>query len=109
MRLALARGEPLLSRYRTFTTNKKPDALITAPYLDVACDALHARLEYPGDELVVYLVRIMQLSQSISSAMSARKQHGFNEMPLAMVVKSCQGQIDNYRNSLPEHLRDNST
>lgn len=99
--------ESLLTLARTFTTNKKLDALISTPYLDVACDALSARMEYPGDELAVYLVRIQQLAQSIFVAMAPRKEHGFSEMPLAMVLKSYQEQIDNYRDSLPENLQDN--
>ncbi|KAL6356191.1 hypothetical protein LRP88_09782 [Fusarium phalaenopsidis] len=69
--------------------------------LETCCKALEANMQYPSDEYLVKLVRIQQLAQSISLTMTVENigQHAM-KLPLTMVVRSFQDQLDQYRNSL---------
>lgn len=89
-----------------FTTNKRPDALMNTAYLETACRVLEERREYPTDELLVYLVRVQQLAQSISLTL-APDTLSFQSMqlPLSIIVKGFQAQLDTFKASLPPHLQ----
>lgn len=69
--------------------------------LETCCKVLEANMQYPSDEYLVKLVRIQQLAQSISLTMTVENigQHAM-KLPLTMVVRSFQDQLDQYRNSL---------
>ncbi|KAJ4170041.1 hypothetical protein NW754_006182 [Fusarium falciforme] len=84
-----------------FTANKRPDVLMNTSSLETCCKALEANMQYPSDEYLVKLVRIQQLAQSISLTMTVENigQHAM-KLPLTMVVRSFQDQLDQYRNSL---------
>lgn len=52
-------------------------------------------MEYPGDQLVVLLVRTQQIAQSICMALAFRN----NSLPLTIIVKSFEHEIDQLRAS----------
>jgi hypothetical protein len=102
---------PELTRYRTFTTNKRPDALMNnmnTSYLATCCRALHRRMEYPTDELVVHLVRTQQLSQSVSQAFARLKAvpNGNQPSPGAL-IQGLRERIQKFAAALPPHIRAN--
>lgn len=79
-----------------FTTNKKHDAFMNTTYLAHCCRVLEEEMEYPSDQLVVFLVRTQQLWQSISMTLAFRN----NSLPLTLIVKSFQHEIDQLRASV---------
>ncbi|KAK0621380.1 hypothetical protein B0T17DRAFT_493895 [Bombardia bombarda] len=98
----------------TFTTNKKPDALMNTSYLEACCFVLESKMEYPTDEILVWLVRAQQLTQQISWTLALRSyslqpatSHG--NPPLMIVVSKFREQLKTFRQTLPPHLRDNRT
>ena len=97
---------PWTDEIRTFTTNKRPDALMNTSYLATCCRALHRQREHPTDELVVHLVRAQQLSQSISQGF-ARRNAGQNEsqVPQAAFVQVLRERIQAFVAALPPHIR----
>ncbi|OIW33841.1 hypothetical protein CONLIGDRAFT_570391 [Coniochaeta ligniaria NRRL 30616] len=93
-----------------FTTNKKPDALMNTSYLEACCRILESRMEYQTDELLVWLIRAQQLSQSISLALTFRANttlHQTSDLPMTLIIKSFQQQILTFRESLPPHIKSN--
>ncbi|TLD34309.1 hypothetical protein PspLS_00558 [Pyricularia sp. CBS 133598] len=94
-----------------FTTNKKPDELMNTSYLDFCCRTLETRMEYPTDELVVNLVKVQQLSQSISLSLALRNDSNFSRSieyqlpPLDDVVRSFQQQLQVFEQMLPEYFK----
>ncbi|KAL8388607.1 hypothetical protein RB595_009095 [Gaeumannomyces hyphopodioides] len=98
----------------TFTSNKKPDALMGTSYIDACCQAIQSRMEHPTDQLVVYLVKVQQLIQSIYLALVPFSQsaHASNSTlppgtpPLGVVVRDFQQRISNFEQSIPESLMD---
>ncbi|TLS22751.1 uncharacterized protein PpBr36_06044 [Pyricularia pennisetigena] len=94
-----------------FTTNKKPDELMNTSYLDFCCRTLERRMEYPTDELVVNLVKVQQLSQSISLSLALRNDSNFSRSieyqlpPLDDVVRSFQQQLQVFEQMLPETVK----
>ncbi|KAK3375304.1 hypothetical protein B0H63DRAFT_275190 [Podospora didyma] len=93
----------------SFTTNHKPDALMnTTPYLLTCCQVLESRMEYPTDEILVWLVRQEQLSQSISQTVAYRGSNFRDgDLPLAIVIKSFQQQLQSFKSLLPPHIAEN--
>ncbi|KUI65676.1 Glycoprotein-N-acetylgalactosamine 3-beta-galactosyltransferase 1 [Cytospora mali] len=85
-----------------FTTNKKPDAFMNTSYLEACCRALKEKMEYPTDEVAVYLIRTQQLSQSISMTLAFRS----TSLPLSLIVKGFREQIDELRTSMPQNIKD---
>ncbi|KUI59835.1 hypothetical protein VP1G_07056 [Cytospora mali] len=85
-----------------FTTNKKPDAFMNTSYLEACCRVLKEKMEYPTDELAVYLIRTQQLSQSISMTLAFRS----TSLPLSIIVKGFREQIDQLRRSMPQSIKD---
>lgn len=77
-------------------------------YLETCCKVLETRMQYPSDEFLVTLVRIQQLAQSISLTMAIDNisQHAM-KLPLTMVVRSFQDQLDSFRDSLPPQFASN--
>lgn len=65
-------------------------------------------MEYPTDELLVNLVRIQRLAQSISLSFSFRGSGLQVDLPVSIIVKSFQQQLESFKTLLPEHLRDHS-
>lgn len=64
-------------------------------------------MEYPSDEYLVKLVKILQLTQSISLTMALDpSQSMMRQLPLTIIVQSFQQQLNDYRRSLPSHLSD---
>lgn len=65
-------------------------------------------MQHPSDEYLVKLVRIQQLAQSISLTMAVDNlgQHA-TKLPLTMMVRSFQDQLDQYSGSLGKYA-DNS-
>ena len=62
-------------------------------------------MEYPSDAYLVQLVRIQQLSQSISLVSALRGTGGQADLPANIIAKTFQQQLDSYRSLLPEHLK----
>ncbi|KAK4123769.1 hypothetical protein N657DRAFT_573578 [Parathielavia appendiculata] len=93
----------------TFTTNKRPDALMNnmnTSYLATCCQALHSQMEYPTDELAVHLVRTQQLSQSILQAFSRRKAVSDENQPSPRaLIPHLMDRIQGFAASLPPHIR----
>ena len=90
-----------------FTTNKKPDALMNTAYIEACCRVLENKKEYPTDEVAVWLVRGLQLAQSISMTPAIRMGMQTMDLPLPIVIKGFKQQLQAFRNELPQHLRDN--
>lgn len=63
-------------------------------------------MEYPSDRFAVLLVRVQQLSQSISMALSFRTK--LDDVPLAMIVRSFEDQIEQLRASAAQDFHDHS-
>jgi len=105
---AVAERTRELTSCRTFTTNKRPDALMNTSYLTTCCRALHGQMEYPTDELVVHLVRAQQLSQSVSQGF-ARRKAGYveSQMSQAAFIQGLQDRIQGFAAALPPHIRTN--
>ncbi|AEO69304.1 uncharacterized protein THITE_2119556 [Thermothielavioides terrestris NRRL 8126] len=92
----------------TFTTNKRPDALMNTSYLAACCRALLKQMEYPTDELVVHLVRAQQLSQSISQGFAQRKASPTGDQPpQPSFIQSLRERIQAFRAALPPHIKTN--
>lgn len=70
-------------------------------YLEYCCRVIEEKMEYPTDELIAYLIRTQQLSQSISMTLAFRN----NSLPLSMIIKSFQEQIAQLRASVPESVK----
>lgn len=91
-----------------FTTNKRPDAFMNTTYLESCCRQIEEAAEYPSDALLVHLFKIQQLAQTISLTLGTEsKSFQSLQLPLTMVVQSFQQQLDIFKTSLPEHLKDN--
>jgi hypothetical protein len=102
---------PELTNCRTFTTNKRPDALMNNMntwYLATCCRALHNQMEYPTDELVVHLVRTQQMSQSVSQALARRRvaSDGNQPSPRAL-IQGLRERIQKFAAAVPPHIRSN--
>lgn len=81
---------------------------MNATYLECCCRQIEEAAEYPSDELLVQLFKIQQLAQTISLTLGAESTSFQSlQLPLTMVVQSFQQQIDIFKSSLPEHLKDN--
>ncbi|KAL2164506.1 hypothetical protein VTH06DRAFT_3722 [Thermothelomyces fergusii] len=97
----------------TFTTNKRPDALmnnVNAAYLATCCQALLNQMEYPSDELVVYLVRAQQLLQGVSQGFAQRKTApNEKRVPQVRLIHSLRERIRAVSSALPPHIRTNPT
>lgn len=89
-----------------FTANKRHDALMNTELLETCCKVLESTRPYPSDEYLVKLVRIQQLAQSISLTMADIDKQAM-KLPLTMVVRSFQDQLDLFRNSLSPELAQN--
>ncbi|KAK1520139.1 hypothetical protein CPAR01_15190 [Colletotrichum paranaense] len=91
-----------------FTTNKRPDAFMNTTYLESCCRQIEEAAEYPSDALLVHLFKIQQLAQTISLTLGTESTSFQSlQLPLTMVVQSFQQQLDIFKTSLPEHLKDN--
>ncbi|KAK7430087.1 hypothetical protein QQZ08_003478 [Neonectria magnoliae] len=93
-----------------FTANKRPDILMNTDLLETCCRVLGSTMQYASDEYLVKLVRIQQLAQSISLTMAIDNlsQHAM-KLPLTMVVRSFQDQLDQFSTSLAPRFADNDT
>ncbi|KOS17646.1 hypothetical protein ESCO_002476 [Escovopsis weberi] len=92
-----------------FTTNKKTNDFMNASQLEAYCHILETTMEYASDEYLIRLVRIQQLTQSISLTMALDPHQPGMQLPLTMVVQSFQQQIHEFRHSLPPHLSEDAT
>ena len=93
-----------------FTTNKKPDAFMNTSYLEACCRVIEGRMEVSTDELLIYLVKIQQLAQSISMTLAFRNNSSLQvDLPLTIIIKSFQQQLESFRGSLPPTLRNHSS
>ncbi|KAL8356557.1 hypothetical protein RB601_001731 [Gaeumannomyces tritici] len=100
----------------TFTSNKKPDALMGTSHIDACCEAIQSRMEHPTDQLLLQLVRVQQLIQSIHLALVpfAQSAHARGNTttlppgtpPLGVVVRDFQRRIAEFEQSVPEDLTD---
>lgn len=79
--------------------------LISTAQLDNYCKVLETTKEYPSDEYLVKLVRIQQLTQTISLTMAFDPAAPTAmSLPLPMVIESFKDQLDTFRVTLPPHL-----
>ncbi|KAK7952502.1 uncharacterized protein PG986_008230 [Apiospora aurea] len=97
-------GTYYLSTY-TFLTSKRPDALGNTAYLQVVSRIIGAKAEYPTDTMLVHMLEIQQIAHSISLAFvdgsNSLMSPKFSTLPLIMIVKGFQAQIENFRSRLP--------
>lgn len=87
-----------------FAANKKLDHLMCPRPVESACRVLESRMERPSDELLVYMVRIQILAQSIITTLADNSQ-----VPLALIAKPFQDQLDAFRASIPQSLKNHQT
>ncbi|KAK7969192.1 hypothetical protein PG988_008265 [Apiospora saccharicola] len=104
-------GTYYLSTY-TFLTSKRPDALCNTAYLQVVSRIIEAKNEYPTDAMLVRLLEIQQIAHSISLAFvdgsNGLMRPRLSALPLIMIVKGFQAQIENFKSKLPtEYLVEN--
>ncbi|KAK6210260.1 trna processing endoribonuclease [Colletotrichum tabaci] len=91
-----------------FTTNKRPDAFMNATHLESCCRQIEEVAEYPSDVLLVQLFKIQHLAQTISLTLGAESTSFQSlQLPLTMVVQSFQQQLDIFKTSIPDHLKNN--
>lgn len=76
-------------------------------HLETCCRILENVQEYPSDEYLIKLVKIQQLAQNICATMAFDPQQQILQAPLTMVVQSFQQQVDQFRASLPDSLKEN--
>ncbi|PNY28751.1 Uncharacterized protein TCAP_01325 [Tolypocladium capitatum] len=93
-----------------FTTNKRTDVFMNTSQLETCCKVLESNMEHPSDEYLVKLVKVQQLAQTISQTMAFDPAMPAMSLPLTMVVKSFQDQLDAFRTTLlPAGLEENPT
>ena len=80
--------------------------MMNTPYLETCCQVLRQRMEYSSDEYLVQLVRIQQLAQSVAMTLAYRRSGLQVDLPVSIMVKSFQQQLQSYKALLPEHLKD---
>jgi hypothetical protein len=69
-------------------------------------------MEYPTDDLLVWLVRAQQLSQSISLTFAFRTNTNLqqtSDLPMSLIIKSFQQQLETLKSSMPEHIKSNQS
>lgn len=78
-------------------------------YLEACCRILETRMEYETDDLLVWLVRAQQLAQSISMTLAFRANTSLKtaDLPLNLIIKSFQQQLESFKSSVPARLKDN--
>lgn len=77
-------------------------------HLDMCCRVIETNMQYPSDEYLIKLVRIQQLTHSISITMAEDNLgQTTSKLPLTMVVQSFEEQLRQYRESLVERFSDN--
>jgi len=81
---------------------------MSTAWLDTCCQVLQQKMEYPSDEYLVQGVRILQLAQNIAFTFACRGS-GIQSVPVNIIVKSFQPQIEAYRALLPPELKENCT
>lgn len=84
------------------TTNKRPDIMMKTAYLETCCQVLERQMEYPSDAYLLQLVRIQQLSQSISVAYSLRGDGMQMGMSLRHMMQNLRQQIEAFKAQLPK-------
>ncbi|ETS85403.1 hypothetical protein PFICI_03428 [Pestalotiopsis fici W106-1] len=90
-----------------YTTSKRTDAFMNTTYLDSLCRVLEDKALCPTDKLVAYMVKVQQLAQNISLTLSSSTTSQLFLLPMVMVVKSLQSQIESFKTNIPVDLRDN--
>ncbi|ERS97185.1 hypothetical protein HMPREF1624_06516 [Sporothrix schenckii ATCC 58251] len=88
------------------TTNKRPDIMMNTAYLETCCQVLERQMEYPSDAYLVQLVRIQQLSQSISVAFSLRTDGVQVGMSFRHMMQNLRQQIEAFKAQMPEAYHD---
>lgn len=77
-------------------------------HLAACCKALHGRMEYPTDELVVHLVRAEQLVQSMSQASLRRNMMPKeSRMSQATFIQGVRDRIQAFAATLPPQVKAN--
>ncbi len=79
---------------------------MSTAYLDTCCRVLETQKEYPTDDLLVNLVRIQQLAQSISLTFAFRNNGVQVDLPVNIIVKSFQGQVESFKSLHPPELKE---
>ncbi|KAI6781088.1 Transcriptional regulator-like protein [Emericellopsis cladophorae] len=87
-----------------FTTNKRTEVLMNTSQLDQCCTILEEAQQFESDALLVKLVRIQQLAQSISLTVFVEPGQQPMQLPMTMVVRSFQDQINSLRQSFGSDL-----
>ncbi|EPE07288.1 trna processing endoribonuclease [Ophiostoma piceae UAMH 11346] len=84
------------------TTNKRPDAMLNSAYLETCCQVLERNMEYQSDAYLLQLVRIQQLSQSISVAYSLRTDGMQMGVHSRHLYQDLRQQLEAFKAQLPE-------
>ncbi|CAK7274128.1 hypothetical protein SEPCBS119000_006011 [Sporothrix epigloea] len=84
------------------TTSKRPDGMMNSPYLETCCQVIGRQLEYPTDGYLLQLVRIQQLSQSISMAHSLRTEGMQMGLSLHQLMQNLRQQLAAFKAQIPK-------
>lgn len=80
-------------------------------YLECLIEMVEKGAYCPTDKNMVQLIRIQELAQSIVRALTVNFRNiqtpQFSSVPLIMIVKNFQAQVNEFKNSVPDDLRDN--
>lgn len=81
------------------------DPIREASYIEECCYAIEKSREYPSDNYLVYLVRLQNISEKIRPI----SVPAWIDQPLAMYIKMLQTELQQFKDNLPEELKQNST
>jgi hypothetical protein len=78
-------------------------------HINIVCKIIEENMEYETDGLLIQLVRLQQLTQSISVTLAADSvANQVTQIPVMMVVRSYQQQLLSFKSALPYHLQNDS-
>lgn len=81
------------------------DPIKDTPYIEECCHALIESKEYPSDKHLVHLVRLQQINEKIR--LITVPADGVDQ-PLAMYVKMLHAELQQFRESSPNEVEQNS-
>lgn len=79
---------------------------MNSSHLELCFKTLEDAAEYPSDVFLLKLVKSQQIAQNITLSMSFDPSQPNMQLPIPMMVQSFQEQIQNFRDTLPEELKD---
>jgi hypothetical protein len=81
------------------------DSIKDTPYIEECCRALNESKQYPSDKHLVHLVQLQQISEKIRPI--SLPADGVDQ-PLAMYIKMLHTELQQFEDSMPSELRQDS-